>query len=193
MKQHVTRTGAPAFTELFTAAELREAVGLGHSEHDAIVMRAQRAAMRYVEDHTGQVIAQATYRVTLDGLPASGCDLEPLIAPVDSISAFLYDDADHVEQTFTDYSVSYFDTGRPSIRAHDAWPATSDRLGSVRIDCTLGYGTTAEVPAEISQSVALLVSHWYDTPQAVIVGTVSSEVEFGVHALLESLRFRNWG
>ena len=36
-------------------------------------------------------------------------------------------------------------------------------------------------------AIKLLIRHWYDNPSAVIVGSISKEVEFAADALIRSL------
>jgi len=51
-----------------------------------------------------------------------------------------------------------------------------------------GYGEDGRsVPTQIRHAMLMLVAHWYDRREA---GSVSREVEFGVHSLLDSCR---WG
>jgi hypothetical protein len=59
--------------------------------------------------------------------------------------------------------------------------------GGVAVDVTgTGTGThfIGEVPAKVKLAMRLLVSHWMEQREAVVMGVVSKEVEFAVHALL---------
>jgi hypothetical protein len=40
------------------------------------------------------------------------------------------------------------------------------------------------VPAELRQAVALLVGHWYQNREAVITGTIATEVDLAYRSLV---------
>jgi uncharacterized phiE125 gp8 family phage protein len=42
----------------------------------------------------------------------------------------------------------------------------------------------ADIPDGMRQAVLMLVAHWYENREAIVVGTISSEVSLGVNQLL---------
>lgn len=103
-------------------------------------------------------------------------------------------------------SISYVDTdgALQTLAVPDPWtfddaPATRGRDGDVRIRYRAGYGTaddadppvwTNVVPAQIKVAILMLVGHWYENREAVVVGSSLSSVPLGVEALLST--FRVW-
>ena len=81
------------------------------------------------------------------------------------------------------------------MRAADvAWPATQDRFNAVSVTWKAGYVTNANaedsaaIAARFKQAMLLLVSHFFENPGAVIVGTIASELPFAVKSLLWTKR-----
>lgn len=50
---------------------------------------------------------------------------------------------------------------------------------------TAGTGDEWEAPEDIKQAVLLLVGHWFENREAVVVGTITAEVKLGVDALID--------
>ena len=63
---------------------------------------------------------------------------------------------------------------------------------SVMITWWGGYGEDGRsVPTQIRHAMLLLVAHWYGAGrEAVVTGSISKEIEFGVKSLLDSCRWR---
>ena len=65
-------------------------------------------------------------------------------------------------------------------------------VSSVRIRYTAGYKTGGpdclKIPEEIKQALKLLIGHFYENRESVVVGTVANKVPFSVEALLYPFR-----
>jgi uncharacterized phiE125 gp8 family phage protein len=71
------------------------------------------------------------------------------------------------------------------------WPAGLEDNDAVIVRWWGGYGTTgASVPAAVRHAMLMLVGHWYENRGAVLVGSISKQLEFAVESLLSSQR---WG
>jgi uncharacterized phiE125 gp8 family phage protein len=71
-------------------------------------------------------------------------------------------------------------TARPA-RIERASSIALGRGETIRISYTAGL---TDVPDDMKQAVLMLISHWYENREAVIVGTISAEVSLGVNQLL---------
>ncbi len=50
-----------------------------------------------------------------------------------------------------------------------------------------GFGTKpSDVPSQLKQAVMMICKHLFDNPDAVLSGTISKEIEFGVRELVSS-------
>jgi uncharacterized phiE125 gp8 family phage protein len=72
-----------------------------------------------------------------------------------------------------------------------AWPVHRRDDNSVTITWWGGYGEDGRsVPTQVKHAMLLLVAHWYDRREAVLTGSISKEIEFGVKSMLDSCRWR---
>ena len=142
-----------------------------------------------VDGILGRALVSQTWVDTASGFPV-GDELTVTLAPVISISGITYYDRDNVQRTFdpSGYSLhSRFDGGYIKRGSQVAWPATYDRDDAVAVTYVAGYGEAAtDVPAAIKLAGLKLLAHWFDNPEAVLVGTISAPLPMGVQRLLRS-------
>jgi hypothetical protein len=69
-------------------------------------------------------------------------------------------------------------------------------VSSVRIRYTAGYRSggpdSLKIPEEIKQALKLLIGHFYENRESVVVGTVANKVPFSAEALLYPFRVSWW-
>jgi uncharacterized phiE125 gp8 family phage protein len=66
-----------------------------------------------------------------------------------------------------------------------SWPTNvSVRGGAIGITFVAGYANGDAVPKHLLQAVYLLVGHWYENRETVIVGMTANNVPMAVQALL---------
>jgi uncharacterized phiE125 gp8 family phage protein len=108
----------------------------------------------------------------------------PLL-PFQSVTSLKYYDADNAQQTATlsDYII-FGNQERGYIEPVTAWPAMYDRPDAVEMVFVSGYGTKASVPSTIKHACKMLVAHWYEAREAVVMGATPLEVPFTVEALV---------
>jgi uncharacterized phiE125 gp8 family phage protein len=80
-----------------------------------------------------------------------------------------------------------YDVARSGLitRPGHSWPRLRGDAEGVRV---LYQAGETDVPAQVRQAVLLLVGQWFRNRMSVVVGTISSELPFGVEALLQPLR-----
>ncbi|KQV85441.1 head-tail connector protein [Rhizobacter sp. Root1221] len=151
-----------------------------------------QAAREHAEAHTGLVLTDAVYQLRVDAF----CDPLPLpVSPVGSIASLRYIDADGVEQLLDD--AAYWlddDPGAPSVRPvyGSSWPDARDDVGAIRINFQAPYvasDSTAAVPASIKQAMLLMIGHWYENREQVVLGTIATQVPMGASMLLDFCRW----
>jgi uncharacterized phiE125 gp8 family phage protein len=119
------------------------------------------------------------------GFPASE-RVRVALAPVQEIVSISYFDADNQVQTLEAgrYSLHADATGF-YIRADSeaGWPDTFDRDDAMSITYRAGYGDTDQaVPATLRLAILDLVAHRYNNREAVVVGTIASNLPRSVAA-----------
>jgi len=55
---------------------------------------------------------------------------------------------------------------------------------AVRIKFTAGYGAAGAVPSDLASALMLLVAHWDQNREPVVIGTIVSSVPLSVESLL---------
>lgn len=67
------------------------------------------------------------------------------------------------------------------------WPVSRPVISGVQITYTTGFGPSpSDVPASIISAMHMLISHWYNNRESVLVGSISKEIEFGVKSLVSA-------
>lgn len=159
----------------------------------------------------GIALMPQTWRLSLDGFPFwyaqiggdqsrlqpgyGGGDIAyPLrqairipLAPVTAVNSIKYTDDGGVTQTVdkSDYVVDLDATpARLTPPWGESWPIAWWRAGGVKIEFDAGYET---LPADLKHAVLLMVAHWYQSREAVLVNdsrAVALEIPFGVQSII---------
>lgn len=145
-------------------------------DENALVDGLIRSAREYVESATGRALLTQTWDLKLDGFPCEGLELPK--APVSAVSSITYLDTNGASQTWS--SANYL-TDLPAgpkaskARITPAYgvvpPSTYDVMNAVTIRFVCGYGSSGDrVPGPLRQAMLLLIGHWYQSREAVVVG-----------------------
>ena len=159
------------------------------SENDALINGLIAAAADLVERQTGEVVSGR--RVVTASYRVFGLQIILPRWPLVAVQSVQYDAIDGTEATISSGAWRVREAaGRPSIipAAGEEWPALEPTRGTVRVAVMVGYETRADVPEALRQAVLRLVANWYNNREAVVVGTISSELPLGVSALLRPFK-----
>jgi hypothetical protein len=67
------------------------------------------------------------------------------------------------------------------------WPVPRPTIDCVNIRFSVGYGADfSAVPENLKHAILMLVAHWYENRESVIVGTISSQLEDTIGLLLSA-------
>lgn len=138
------------------------------------------AAREWVESYTGLTLTKRTVTQAFDYFDG---DLRLHAWPVASPAglAVRYADQDGEPQLVDDARL--IPSRRPARVAPafgGSWPRCY--YGSVEVTVLAGF-EPGKAPEKLVQAMLLLIAHWYNVREAVMVGTVASEVPFAVEAL----------
>jgi len=145
------------------------------------------AARVHVETTTRRALISQGWTFALDAWPASG-RVELPLSPLISVSTIEVHDEDGVPATLD--PVTYEVDGAslpPRIlrRRGHVWPSPGLLAGGIHIDFTVGHGLLAsDVPEPMRQAVRLLVGHWFEHREPVVLGDNAAPVPDTVAALL---------
>ncbi|CDG54566.1 MULTISPECIES: head-tail connector protein [Halomonadaceae] len=185
----ITLTHAKLHLKLATTAEEAEA----YTDEDAIIQGLINGAYQYAEHDTQAVLVSRTKTLVLDAFPMGSKAIELPWSPVTAIESMEYIDPEGNEQSL-DAETLRLDT-RPiypllAPQWGTRWPSTTDEPECITITATAGAEDT---PPDVDIAVLLLVGHWYENRESVVIGTISSEAPMGVDMLLAPHRIYSVG
>lgn len=142
-------------------------------------------ARRHVETLLGRALAAQTLAARFDRFPCWVITLER--PPVTSITSLQYVDTDGATQTL-DPSKYLADLHSEPARITPAygqvWPSARCQMNAVTVTYVAGYATVAAVPGPIRRAIAMLVAHWFENREAVLVGPSAIEMPMHVRDML---------
>lgn len=148
-------------------------------------------ARRTSEKISNHKFITQTWDIVMDAFPGGDTfTLPKSLSPLASVTHIKYTDEDDNESTFasSNYVVdTYSDPGRIKLDKDSNWPSdTLIELNGVVVRVVVGYGAEDDVPQEFKQAIMLMVGHWYESRESVVVGAgmVATELPMGVEALL---------
>lgn len=155
-----------------TLAEAKVHLRIDDGDDDALVSALISAAVAHAERWTGIALEEAVWSLSLDGFPSGGIGIP--LAPVISVDAVAYLDAEGATQSFADFYVA-----GQRVYPSSTWPATQARAGAVTVEFTAGAGT----PADVRAAILLMIGHWYERREAASEKGMT-EIPMGAYALL---------
>ena len=183
------QTAAAAFEPL-TLAELKLHLRCDVDADDALITSLGVAARTYVETRTNHILCGRAFYLEANAFPPDGNEIVFPIAPVTAIASVAYVDGAQTVQTLAaTYRLqsNIIPSKLRTALTDSAWPVTGYADDAVRITATVGYANAAAVPSQAKQAILLLVGHWYENREAVVNGTISSDVKMTVEALIRNL------
>jgi uncharacterized phiE125 gp8 family phage protein len=165
-------------------------------DEDGLVDALIKAARVHVENETGRALLTQTWRYTLDdrfpyqrgsyGYRDAPFTLIP--SPVQSVTYVKYYNTGGILTTLpsTDYYVDIAsDPARIVVPYGLTWPGTLyPRPAAVEVEYVAGYANPSLIPPTLKAAMKLLIGNWYEAREATVTGTISTEIRFGVEALL---------
>jgi len=167
---------------------LQQAV-ITHHDDDSLVKRNVYAAMELVTAHTSRQLLTATWTLYADRFAS---EMQLRVCPVQSVVSVKYVDAAGALQTVAPSAYQLDAVSEPArlVPAHGYdWPNTREEMNAVRVEFLAGYDDWYSVPERAKQAVMLLAAHWYENREAVLVGTISKEIELAYDTLVSSLKW----
>ncbi|MGM8931392.1 head-tail connector protein [Salinicola halophyticus] len=171
-----------------TDVKLQRRIDEDDTTEDVLLQRFIDAAYRYAEAHTQTAIRQRTETVVIDGFPSRDHAIVLPWYPVQSIESLEYVAPSGDSQPLDEHGLrldTRTDPHRIYPRWGDYWPATIAEPECVTIIASVGYEKT---PEDIELALLLLIGHWYENRESVVIGTITAEVPMGVEMLLFDYR-----
>ena len=179
-------TSAPA-VEPISLAEAKAHLRVDASDEDSLLTSLITAARMFVERTLSLALITESWSLYLDGWPRSGAIVLP-IQPVQAVTAVRVYDPDDDPTTVNSgtYSVDVLsEPARLVLSAGAVQLSPARLLNAFEVAFTAGYGDeTSDVPAPIRHAIKLLVAHWFEQREPVVLGSAPQEVPGTVAGLL---------
>jgi uncharacterized phiE125 gp8 family phage protein len=146
-----------------------------------------KAARIYCETRTNRAFINTTFDQVYDCFPGV---FRPARSPLVSVTSITYTATDGTSTTLSasEYVVDIKrEPGRICNAYGYTWPSVRGIQNAVTVRFVAGYGAAASsVPETLRQAMLLLVGHFYENREALVVGTISGAISFAVDSLLAS-------
>ena len=179
-------TAAPSI-EPISLAEAKAHLRIDGNDEDALLDSLIAAARMFVERALSLALVTESWSLYLDGWRRSGTIVLP-IQPVQAVTAVrVYDPGDTPTEVNSEtYSVDVLSEPARLVLSAEAVQLSPARLlNAFEVAFTAGYGDeVSDVPAPIRHALKLLVAHWFEHREPVVLGIAPQEVPATVAGLL---------
>lgn len=189
------RTAEPSGTPVLLE-EMKDHLRVDHEDDDALIHSLLYAATAYIEDTMGRSLVTQTWQLTLDRFPPGRCINLPM-PPLVSVTSIKYTPTGDTEQTFAAANYSAWtahDPGKICLTEGSSWPTAIIEPGDIVIEYVAGAARES-IPESDKLLIKLVAAHWYEHREAVVTGTIQTEIGIGFDALLNtrrSLWYKPW-
>ena len=184
---------------MVATSDVKVHVRMTASDDDAIIGDYVFAAQEQAEQVTSRKMMPQTWRLFIDDWPRTDT-IELPFAPLRSVpsTGIVYKNSTGGSTTFssTAWSVDVAsEPGRVVLEYNDTWPSvTLHNNNPISIEFECGYAGTSAIPQRFKQAVHMLVGHFYENRESVIVqsfGQISvAEIPQGFFSLLSDKMHR---
>lgn len=192
MRQGTIITVAPTIEPLsLDDAKVQLRIELDDSDQDMHVGSLIRDARTKVENDLGFPIMRQTRQTHLKCFPCGAIWLGGGDAV--AVSQVEYYDTAGVLQTLAPSAYVVDAVSRPAsvcAAPGTAWPSTLHRPGGVQVTWQGGWTSAALVPSDLVRAMKLLIGHWDMNREAVVSGTIATELQLAYASLLEGHRMQ---
>ncbi len=148
----------------------------GSDQDDLITMliAAVRGQIDGANGWLNRALITQTWDLYLDQFPCGSGEIKLPLAPLQSVTAVNYYDADGIEQTVDagDYTVDTVSSSGWVVPNADApWPTPQVGINKVRVRYVAGYGAAgSDVPATIRAWMLLVIGSLYQQRESIVIG-----------------------
>jgi len=186
----------PPAVEPVTLAEAKAHLRVDISTDDALIASIIKAAREWCEEYLDRSLVHTQWTMRMDSFPREFVLPRPPMAMSGTVTATA------ITYTLETQAVETLDAATYRVDRHDTpgairvvyagtWPAHLFDENSVTVTWWGGYGADGtSVPAAIRSAMLMIISSLYEHRTAVLTGTISKEIEFGVKSMLDAHR---WG
>lgn len=185
-------------TEPIAVSDAKMHLRVDIADDDIYIASLIKAARQSCEDFCARAFITQTRQTTVDSFYS--CDSDPYgrsailrlgRSPVISLTSITYVDTAGVTQTLdpTKYQTDLATEPARILPAYGLyWPVVRPQLSAVTATYVAGYGLAPAVPDAIKHAMRILISHWYENREPVIIGSRMDVLPMTVEHLLGPYR-----
>ena len=181
---------AQPVSEPVSLAEAKAHLRVTASDENDLITALIVAARQYCENLSGRTLAPRNFLQTMDRFPDGGGDITLRRSPVTAVASVYYyslETTNTLMSPSTDYRL---DLQQIPARIRlplgtTLWKNAYITHDAVRITYTAG---AASAPTAAKQTILLLVGHWFENRESVVIGGGGREIDCTVSSLMDSFR-----
>lgn len=152
-------------------------------------------ARSYCEEELDLAMVEQEITLHLDHFPRGRAITLPRSNLI-SVTSLQYRDPNGDQQAYTDFNADTFTTPGRVINANETWPPTQVAPDAVVVVYRAGFkpystGETDLIPGAVHRALMMMISHYFDNRNAVLVGQTAMPTPHAVDAAL--MKYRRMG
>lgn len=177
----------PPAVEPITVAEAKSHLRVEISDDDTLIGNLVKAVRQHAETVLRRALITQTWDLFLDAFPSANGAIAVPLPPLQTVGSIKYVDANGITQTLSSakYKVDVATAPARIVPAYDEdWPKTREEINAVTVRFTAGYGAAgSNVPEKIRQAMLLVIGHWYENREEVVIGGAPAPIPFAAKSL----------
>lgn len=145
-----------------------------------------KAARQKIEEDTGLALYTQTWTYAIDRIPASRQIPLPIwpVQSVTSVTAYSPSDSGSVVSTSVYRADTASQPARLVLKENQSWTSDVRPQDAFSIVFVAGWSDISAIPESLLVALRLLVGHWYEHRESVVVGTTTAQVELAYSHLI---------
>tara|TARA_R100001086_G_scaffold203202_1_gene119284 strand:- start:165 stop:743 length:579 start_codon:yes stop_codon:yes gene_type:complete len=181
----------PATTNPITLTEAKTHLKVDTTADDTFITNLIKSATSSAQEYTNRFFITTTIQQYGDKWE----DISNLFkSPVLSVSHIKYVDPDGTLQTLSTNVYFVDEVNKPArigLKPNQSFPTIIDRLNAVYVEYRVGTAAGPdEVDEGIRQALLLTIGNWYQNRQAVVTGTIATELPMNAKFLLDQYKIQ---
>ena len=192
MVHWTVKVTSPPGVEPFTLEDAKRQLKMDEADDDEKIAALITPVREVAEEMQGRAYITQTLELRMDRFP--GREFQLPRPPLQAVNSIKYIDADGAEQIFSaiKYAVDTdSEPGRIRVNSGESWPTLDTVMNAVRIEYIAGYGDSgADVKQRTIQAMYYLLTHYFEHPEWVVLGTIATKIPFTLRTLIALDRMR---
>ena len=181
----------PATSNPLTLTEAKTHLKVDTTADDTFITNLIKSATSSAQEYTNRFFIATTIQQYGDKWE----DISNLFkSPVASVTHVKYVDPDGTLQTLSTDVYFVDDVNKPArigLKPNQSFPEIIDRLNAIYVEYVVGIAAGPdEVDEGIRQALLLTIGNWYQNRQAVVTGTIATELPMNAKFLLDQYKIQ---